>query len=182
MIVEPAAPRERHTRLLRWLHWLSAVLVVAASVLAEIREFIPRGVPVRAALMQWHMATGLALLALYLPRVAARLLGNAPAAPPEAFAGARQLERLLHGLIYGVLLVQPLLGLAAAQAAGRTITLPLVSAIVPALPGIGGAWEGALENAHSLLGRLFYGLIALHVGAALWHHLVRRDATLRRML
>ena len=39
-----------------------------------------------------------------------------------------------------------------------------------------------VEELHESLGEIFYWVIGLHVAAALWHHLVKRDNTLRRML
>jgi len=35
---------------------------------------------------------------------------------------------------------------------------------------------------HGTVGDVFYWVIGLHIVAALWHHLMRRDDTLRRML
>ncbi len=40
----------------------------------------------------------------------------------------------------------------------------------------------SLKGLHVWLGNAFYWVIGLHVLAALWHHLIRRDDTLRRML
>ena len=48
----------------------------------------------------------------------------------------------------------------------------------------GVAWFGGIEaaaEAHSVLRLVLLTLIALHVGAALWHHFVRRDGLLARM-
>jgi cytochrome b561 len=39
-----------------------------------------------------------------------------------------------------------------------------------------------LEDVHEALATAAYWLVGLHAAAALWHHFVLRDATLRRML
>ena len=39
-----------------------------------------------------------------------------------------------------------------------------------------------LEEIHGFVGETFYWIIGLHIAAALWHHFLRRDSTLRRML
>ncbi|WP_343212439.1 cytochrome b/b6 domain-containing protein [Arenimonas sp.] len=43
------------------------------------------------------------------------------------------------------------------------------------------ALAARLEDLHELLGTAFYYVVGLHVAAALYHHFVRRDDTLRRM-
>jgi cytochrome b561 len=40
----------------------------------------------------------------------------------------------------------------------------------------------SLEYLHVLLGTIFYYVIGLHVVAAVWHHFVRRDDTVKRMV
>ncbi|MND01368.1 cytochrome b561 [compost metagenome] len=39
-----------------------------------------------------------------------------------------------------------------------------------------------LEELHGSIGEAFYWVIGLHVLAAVYHHFIRRDDTLRRML
>jgi cytochrome b561 len=41
---------------------------------------------------------------------------------------------------------------------------------------------GVFEICHEQLVTLLLALLCIHVAAALWHHFVRRDATLKRML
>jgi len=53
------------------------------------------------------------------------------------------------------------------------------------MPKLSGPNEALAELAHSAHISLFWGMIALviaHAGAAFWHHLIQRDATLTRML
>ena len=53
---------------------------------------------------------------------------------------------------------------------------------LPPLIVLGEGAEDMLEEAHEILGTVFYAVIAMHAIAALWHHFIRRDTTLRRML
>jgi cytochrome b561 len=52
----------------------------------------------------------------------------------------------------------------------------------PWLAGVGGGAEAALKTAHRTMGYAFVVLLALHVAAALKHHLGDRDDVLARML
>ena len=55
-------------------------------------------------------------------------------------------------------------------------------AAMPALLAENKDLAHQLEDLHGGIGEAFYWVIGLHVLAALYHHLVRRDDTLRRMV
>jgi cytochrome b561 len=102
------------------------------------------------------------ILATMLVRLGWRLGHAAPPLP----AGTPRLQRLAahatHGLLYAAILVQPVLGLVAITAFGKTLgPLPRV--------------------AHGLLSWAILAVVLLHVSAALWHHFVKRDGLLSRM-
>ena len=53
--------------------------------------------------------------------------------------------------------------------------------VVPALLSSNEGLAHRFEDLHELIGTAFYWVVGLHVAAALYHHFVRRDDTLRRM-
>jgi cytochrome b561 len=87
----------------------------------------------------------------------------------------------LHAMLYVLMLVQPLTGWIYSNAAGYPIVylglLPL-----PNLVARNKDLAKVFEQLHGTGGLVLAVLIGLHVVAALKHHLVDRDATLRRML
>ena len=99
-----------------------------------------------------------------------------PAAWQAAPAG------LLHVLLYAFLVVMPVLGLLTAWADGKTLLVPFTQIALPAPIAPDQALAEQLEDLHGGIGEFFYWVIGLHVLAALYHHFVRRDDTLRRML
>ena len=84
--------------------------------------------------------------------------------------------------LYAFLVVMPLLGLATAWSDGKALYLPFTDIAVPALLPQDKALAAQLEELHGSIGEFFYWVIGLHVLAALYHHWLRRDDTLRRML
>src|SRR5262245_46343676 len=96
----------RYPALVRWVHWVSAALVLLAYVTGESAEHLGEG----GAGGQWHVLAGLLLLLLFLPRVAGTLARRRMSAPAEP---ARPAERIAAGAIHVALLlfvvVQPLL-------------------------------------------------------------------------
>ena len=165
------ARRPRYAPSRRALHWLMFLAVVAAFVFIEGRENFDRGTPARLAMVQAHFWTGLAILALMLPRLLLAFSRPAPAVPAKA----------LHLLLYAMLVAQPLLGLFTAWTDGKDIFIPFTSVALPALMAPSETLAHQFEDLHELVGEAFYWVVGLHVLAALYHHFLRRDDTLRRM-
>lgn len=172
----------RYSPALRRLHWLMAVLIAAAYLLIEQRGLFERGTAARAAMVQSHFWVGIAVLMLAAWRLRLRARGSIPAITPALPAWQAVPARLLHLALYAFLIVQPLLGLATAWTDGKTVLLPFTTIALPALLAPNESLAHQLEDLHGLVGDIFYWVIGAHVLASLYHHFVRRDDTLKRML
>lgn len=172
----------RYTPAQRRLHWAMALLVGLAYLLIEQRGLFPRGTAARAAMVQGHFWTGLVILALAWWRLFLRRRDGAPAITPPLSAWNTMTARLLHLALYLFLLVMPLLGLATAWSDGKAVLIPFTQVALPALLPENAALAHTLEELHATIGEVFYYVIGAHVIAALWHHWMRRDDTLIRML
>lgn len=157
----------------RWIHWLSVVLVAIAYLTAESAEDLEDGGG------QWHVLAGLVLLLMFLPRLLARLTANRAPAPASALETWS--ARLVHLALLLFVVVQPLLGVLMVWAEGQALPVPFTAWQLPPLVVLGQAWAETLEELHETVGNVFYAVIALHALAALWHQFVRRDGVLRRM-
>lgn len=175
-------PRSRYTPTLRRLHWLMAVLVLVGYLLIEQRGIFPRGSAQRSAMVQGHFWVGILVFALAWWRLLRRRTDGAPAITPAPGRSTALVSTLFHVALYAFLVVMPLLGLATAWSDGRAVLVPFTGIALPALLPENAALAHTLEDLHGSIGEAFYWVIGAHVLAALWHHLVRRDDTLRRML
>lgn len=172
-------PSTRYTSSLRIIHWLTVVAIIAAYVLADMDEGGEHG---EAAAASWHYAAGLLVLLLVVPRLLLRLFTRTPPIVPAAGAVTRVTARLVQVALYLFLIVEPILGWLQLSYAGEPLTLPWAGWSLPPLvhpDPQAKAWVGEL---HEAVGNVFYAIIAVHVLAALWHHFIRRDNTLKRML
>jgi cytochrome b561 len=161
------------------LHWLSAVLVIAAWVIgALVLERIPSGESAqRIQLLGVHMATGLAIAFIVALRLALRLSLEQPARASSGNVWLDRLARVVHAALYVAALGMAASGLALAVEAG----LPAIvfgGAQTP-LPAQLGAY--AARGVHAVIGTILISLVALHAAAAFYHHFVRRDGLLARM-
>lgn len=126
-----------------------------------------------------HKSIGLLLAGLTVFRLLWRL-----ANPRPQIAGARW-ERLAaesaHALLYALLFAVMISGFLISTADGREVSVFGWFA-VPALPWALEQQEEIAGKAHETLAFALIGLAVLHVLAALKHHFIDQDDTLRRML
>ncbi len=162
------------------IHWLSALAVVLAFTTVWSRDFIDDDA-LSALLLGTHRQLGLFVLLLWFVRLLVRWSHT----PPDQAQGTPLLMRWAaagaHVMLYGVLLAMPLLGWAMTNAQGHVarlanlVPLPLLVSINPDL-------ADTLQDWHEWTAWCLLGLILLHVLAALWHHVIRRDGVLAAML
>lgn len=161
------------------LHWLMLLLVVAAYASMELRQFYPRGSDIRAAMKTWHYMLGISILALTLIRLAVYFAGPTPDVLPGRkwqLASAKWMKVAL----YCFLLAMPVLGWLLVSAEGTPVLF--FGLQVPALTAENKALAEWAEELHEGGATVGYFLIGLHAAAALYHHYLLRDDTLRRML
>src|SRR5690606_26240222 len=91
------------------------------------------------------------------------------------------LAHLGHGLLYLLMVAVPLTGWAYSNSTGYPVVY-LGKVPLPDLVGQDKDLAAQLVQVHGTLAVTFAVLVALHVLAALQHHFIHKDGTLRRML
>ncbi len=86
----------------------------------------------------------------------------------------------MHYALYGLMLGLPLIGWLVLSLGGKPI--PFFGLELPALVTENKGLSKQVKEIHETIGTIGYYLIGLHAFAALFHHYVFRDNTLRRML
>lgn len=173
----PIPQSQRYPAATRFLHWLIAALVLATWPLGFMIKFVKDEVSLDFYLV--HESLGFLVLWLMLVRVGNKLIARKP--PHEGPAIERIAAEAVHGLLYLFLIVMPLSGFLATNAHGFPLSwfgvLPVWSPIGKS-PDI--AWT--LSAIHEWSAWILLGLFAMHIGAVLFHHVLRRDATLYRII
>ena len=162
------------------LHWLMLLLIAGAYTAMELRSIFPKGSPERDAMASWHYLLGLSVFFLVWLRLLARLPGVAPVVEPALPARQAALARLVQWALYALMAGLPLLGWLALSAKGGPV--PFLGVELPLLVGKSAELARLFKKLHEAGATLGYLLIGLHAGAALYHHYVRRDNTLKLML
>jgi cytochrome b561 len=169
---------KRFTPLQRTLHWLMAVCILAML-------FIGVGMASTVAqsnltLVAIHKPLGIAILILAFVRLAVRGRYGAPPLPADLPEPLKLAAYLSHCALYALMIAMPLIGWAMLSAAGYPATL-WPSFWLPPIAPQSASLHTALWNAHFYLAFLFFALILMHLAAALFHALIRRDGVFDAM-
>ena len=178
--MRPKHPSSGYGSPLIALHWLMLLLIVLVYACIELRVLYPRGSELREALKTWHYMFGLGVFILVWVRLALRILGRTPAIIPPPPGWQMRLAHFSEFVIYLFMIAMPVLGWLILSADNEPVVFFGVR--LPALVAQNKQLAKQLEEAHEFVGKLGYFLIASHAAAALIHHYIQRDNTLRRML
>jgi cytochrome b561 len=162
------------------LHWLVAACVLTTAPVAIAMTRVGKG-PTQDALFNLHKSLGVLILFLMVLRLVNRLAVGALAAEAEIAPWQKAASSIVHTSLYALLLAMPVVGYIANSAYGAST--PFFGLIE--LPAIVDKNEGLatqLFTLHRWVGWVVVLLVLTHVGAALYHHFIRRDAVLKRML
>lgn len=167
-------------------HWLTALLILTAIPLGVYANQLPYDtsdqLQQKALVFSLHKTIGITAFFVALARIAWALSQPKPAllnADKPLEAG---LAETVHWLLYGSLLLVPLTGwIHHASSAGFAPIWWPFGQNLPLIPK-NEAFSSTFAGLHIVTKWVLIGAILLHVAGALKHHVVDRDATLRRML
>lgn len=178
------APTQLYSRTARVLHWLTVLLLAAQFPVGFYMAYRGNTLNVWDSLTNTmysgHKLSGLLILLIVVLRLLYRTTQGAPPDEPTLEPWHRMAGHLNHWLLYALLIAAPIagyIGIALFPALDIFGLFKLPALVAPDKEAAKTlfAWHGALVIA---LG----ALITLHIGAALYHYLVRKDDVLGRML
>lgn len=163
------------------LHWLVFGLVVGLYGITYAEALFPRGDPGRDAVWWLHISFGLLLFILVVTRIGVRLANGVPSLPVTMTRVERVAAAVAHGVLYTLLVVIPVLGILLTWFRGDTLGFFDLFA-VPAPFSPDRETARFVKDLHELAANAILVVAGLHAAAGLWHHYVRRDDVMRRML
>lgn len=140
----------------RRIHWITVGLFIFQWLSRSWADGLPEDSELAFHLNGLHTIGGLAILVLAATRLVLRWRQGSPGWPIGMGRWQRAAAAAVHGALYVIMLTQPLVGLAAVR--------------IP-----------SFATVHIVLAWAALGLIALHVGVALWHEWVAKDRVFRRI-
>jgi cytochrome b561 len=164
----------------RLFHWIVAalVLLMIPAGVVMVQEGISRGL--QNALFIFHKNVGVVVLLLVICRYAYRRINPPPPLPAAMPQLQRRIAEISHRTLYALLFLMPVAGYVRVRAGGFPIEW-LDRLGVPTLVPRSEELAQAAKTVHFFGSIALGALIALHVGAALFHGVVRRDGIFSRM-
>jgi cytochrome b561 len=170
--------RQRFTPLQRVLHWIMAVCILAMLFVGV--GMVSTVMPKYLALVSIHRPLGIAILVFALIRLTVRLRYGAPSLPADLPEPMKLAAYLSHVALYVLMIGMPLIGWGMLSAAAYPVVL-FGGVHLPAILPQSDSLHTLLWDAHFYLAFVFFAVILLHVAAALFHALVRRDGVFEAM-
>jgi cytochrome b561 len=180
---DAAHPDGQYSTVAKWFHWLTVPPMFIAILTGLTLRFMKDDV--KFSFYALHESIGLILLFLAIARLAWRLVSKPPATPDHLPANMRAAAAAVHHALYALLILQPLLGFFMTNAYGfpqQGATAFLFFIDLPKFMEASPGLAFVLHWLHSLGGWALPFLLAAHIGGAVYHHALRRDGTLMRML
>ena len=171
-------PVQRFTVLSRALHWLMAVLILAMLFIGI--GMVSTVSPAYARLLSAHRSMGMAILVLVAIRLINRLTTRQPPLPADLPALQQLMAKASHYVLYALMFALPLVGWSMLSAGGYPIRV-FGTVQLPAILPRNATLFSVLRESHTLLGFLLFAVFLAHLGAALFHALIRRDDVFESM-
>jgi cytochrome b561 len=165
------------------LHWLMAIVLTALVVMGLYMVSLPDvGFDTKKiVLILYHKQIGMFALALALLRLAWRTGHALPALVETLPEWQKVAARLVHLCLYGLMFALPVTGWLMSSAAGFPVSLLGLFDLPDLVPHDDYLFQ-AFVQAHKWSGYALIALTSVHAGAALTHHFVDKDETLKKML
>lgn len=171
--------RQGHHPGAKAFHWITALAVLGLLGVGLWMTGLPLGL-LKFKVYGWHKWIGLVVLALTVARLWWRWRYPPTPLPSALPNWERRAAHAAHGALFFLLLAMPISGWLMNSAAGVGLYwfgyVPIPD-LVPRDPDL---FE-TLRKVHRVLSRLLMAVVALHVGAVVYHDVLRRDGIFRRM-
>lgn len=162
------------------LHWTLAVAVIGLFVLGEWMTGLSYYDPWYKQGPDIHRAVGVLVGAFFIVRLVWRSLERTPEPLASHKPWERRTAHLMHGVLYGLVFALVISGYLISTADGRAVSvfgwfdIPATLTSIPRQEDLAG-------DVHHVLAAVLISAVGLHALAALKHHFIDKDATLKRM-
>ncbi len=180
----PEQPVEVYSVTARKLHWWTVAFIAVLVPLGLAMAYRGNDLNIWDAttnnMYSLHKLLGFMLLWIVVVRLAYRLRAGAPPDEPTIEPWQKAASHATHWGIYVLLVAVPLLGWLGISMYGARDIFGLFS--LPPLAPVNQERSGLILTIHKGAAIALVVLIMAHVGAALFHYVIRKDNVMSRML
>ncbi len=171
---------QEYALIVKVIHWLTAITVFSLFVLGLWMTSLDYYHPWYQRAPSLHVGFGVLLVCVTILRWIYRIKMPQPKALSTSHWQNR-LAHIVHWAFYGLILLMFVTGYFIVTLKGDDLEVFQLFKI-PSIVQIKGDWEDLAEEVHEILAYSLIFLSILHGAAAIKHHFIDRDATLKRMI
>ncbi|MEJ6398024.1 cytochrome b/b6 domain-containing protein [Yoonia sp. 208BN28-4] len=166
-------------------HWLTALLIIAIIPLGAVANRLPyetsEQLAFKAQIFSWHKTLGVLVFFVALLRILWAIGQSKPGHLHPERKAETYLANVIHWALYISLVIVPLSGWI--EHAATTGFAPIWWPFGQTLPFVpqNETLAHTFASLHWIFGKVMVASLLLHIAGALKHHIVDKDATLRRM-
>lgn len=164
---------------IRILHWAMALLLL--SLIMAGATMVKSLEPWQLTLLFWHKSFGVVAALLVIARLVIKWRSASVPLPSDIPRWQGIAARFSHGLLYTLMVVIPVSGLAMQYFGARPVSVFELFTI-PAAFIADIRLYGFFREFHGYAVLLLISVLLLHIGGALHHHFIRKDDVLKSML
>jgi len=165
-------------------HWGMFVillgLVVLGMYMSDLSPETPEQMREKFSLYDWHRSFGLLILLLVVFRLGWRMINPVPKLPTATSRIEVLSAHIVHGLFYLLMFILPVTGWVMSSFLARPVKF--FGLELPALAENNKAMGEVFEEIHEVIAFILIFVFVIHLGAALFHHFIRKDDVLLRMV
>src|SRR6478736_9146629 len=165
----------------RWFHWVLAAAIIGMMGLGWWMNHVPAR-PDRFLYRSIHADIGYVVLVLMIARLVWRIRNPTPAQPADSRPWQKIAAGISHAALYLATIVVVMLGWAHSGAHTPDYSSFFGWFQVPQFTAPDREAARTYEDRHILVAYVLLALIAIHVAAAIWHHYIRRNRVVARMV
>lgn len=180
MTTAPAGAPARYSALQIAIHWITAIIILGMIPAGLVMTRLGPGTTTNL-LYELHKSFGIIVIGLAVLRILVRATSGAPPVVETIPAWQRIAARMTHYALYALIILVPLVGLVATSTCCPPVNLFWT---IPVTLPVDGGMEASkpIFDFHRVLALALAAILLLHASAALHHHYVKKDHTLRKML
>ncbi|MBL4613027.1 MAG: cytochrome b [Emcibacter sp.] len=164
-------------------HWGMFLILLGLFIVGKYMHGLPADTPeqmgYKFGLYDYHKSFGILIMALVVVRLGWRMINPALKMPGTMSKIEIASAHAMHMLLYVIMFAQPLFGWLMSSYGGHPVKF--FGFMLPALADKDKAIGEFFHEAHEVTATILVVAFIIHVAAALFHHIVRKDDVLVRM-
>ncbi len=172
---------EKFGSLTKFLHWIIFILFVAQYYLVYRREYFPKDTNEKLQYLLLHKSLGICVLIIAFIMLMWRKVGTRPLMPSSMTPIEQKAANTMHILLYVAMFIMPISGILMSTFGGYPIGFFGLFKL-PMLFAKNETFGGIFYQTHVWSSYAIIALVSGHALAAFYHHFVKKDNVLRRMV